>query len=89
MAHSDTVAHACISKNKAMSAKLDRAQVYTRAFEGIGDHNVATGTIAAFRKENATRTKVSFWTVLIFKAFEIYEEVDVILMKQIKKNHDF
>ena len=41
-----------------MSAKLDRAQVYTRAFEGIGDHNVATGTIAAFRKENATRTKV-------------------------------
>jgi len=67
MAHSDTVAHACISKNKAMSAKLDRAQVYTRAFEGIGDHNVATGTIAAFRKENATRTKVKLLGSFDFK----------------------
>ena len=70
MAHSDTVAHACISKNKAMSAKLDRAQVYTRAFEGIGDHNVATGTIAAFRKENATRTKVKLWDGFDFRTFK-------------------
>lgn len=53
-----------------MSAKLDRAQVYTRAFEGIGDHNVATGTIAAFRKENATRTKVKLWDGFDFRTFK-------------------
>jgi len=80
MAHSDTVAHACISKNKAMSAKLDRAQVYTRAFEGIGDHNVATGTIAAFRKENATRTKAIQDLVIEYR--DIEEKIETMIDRE-------
>lgn len=56
---SDADAHESINRNRDYETKLNRVLLDSKAYESTtsSNENVLTGTISAFRRENAVRTK--------------------------------
>jgi len=70
LSQSDRVAHESIARNRQFETTLNRVVLNSKAYENTNHESVATGTIAAFRRENAQRTKMLQDLVLEYRATE-------------------